>query len=358
MVVDVCENPYVLNVILFVEQIIKVIYYIIPLGLIVFMMIDFFKGIISQEDKGSREFVFSLKRIINLVALFLVPTFVSFFTQFLSDLEIFNGDYAACLKNTNNVTYYQEKYLALEKEEEDKRNEEQEKKLTEYEYYKKLNDKKKLNVVSSGNSNTNNTTNVSSVTVGQTYNLSDDQIRKLTAVCIGEQGAYKDGVATEASVMANIYEEQGSRYSSVYDFVYNSGWFSSQTTDNHALNRVTDELFNSVKDVLVNGQRTIPLYVNDHDCWFCANHKGKRCYNGNKGDICYLNNGGSNLSSKSEIKNRDNYTRDKTKIYTYYKQSNSGESTKYFIFYDWARPSTKGGDPFGYTEANYKRING
>ena len=354
MTVDVCENPYVLKILLFVLEIFKVVFYVIPIGLIVMLTLDFFKGVISGEDRVSGQFVFVVKRLINTVALFLVPTFISFFMQFLSDLDLFNGEYSSCLKNTSNVSFYTEKYQALEKQMEEERQKEISKKLSEYEYKTKLLNEKRNRILASSASDS------SSVFVGQRYNLSDSQIRNLTAVCIGEQGAYKDGVATEASVMANLYEESisnksGRDYSSVYDFVYNSGWFNSQTIDNHALNEVTDELFNAVKDVLVNGNRTLPLYVNEHDCWFCTTH---RCYNGNKGDVCYLNNGGSNLSSAAEIKNRDNYISGKTKVYTYYMRNNSDSDGKYFIFYGWARPSTKGGDPFGYTESNYKRIKG
>lgn len=353
MVVDVCENPFVLNILLFIYQVFKVVYYIIPIGLILFLTIDFVKGMINGEEQGSKQFVFSLKRIINVIGLFMVPTFVSFFMQFVGDLDFFKGDYAACLNNTSNVSYYTEKYEAMVKLEEEKQEASRQEQLKEYQYRKEMKKLKRKIIISGGN-NKNNGNISTAVTVGQTYNLTDTQIRNLTAVCIGEQGANKSGVAGEASLMANLFEENGKGYSSVYDYVYNSGWFSSKTTDNHALNEVTDELFGAVKDVFVNGNRTLPLYVNEHDCWFCADHKGKRCNNGNKGDICYINKDGSNLSSESDIKNRENYTRDKTKIYSYYGQSNS-EGNNYYIFYTFLSETS---DPFGYTEANYKRIKG
>ena len=337
MVVDVCENPYVLNILLFVEQIIKVVYYIIPLGLIVFMMIDFFKGVISQGDSGSKELIFSFKRIFNIVALFLVPTFVSIFMQFLGYLEIFDGDYAACLKNTSNVSYYSDKYVALELKEEEKKKAEQQKQLEEYEYNKELAKRKKLDVKN---------TSSSSVTIGQTYNLSDAQIRKLTAVCIGEQGAYKDGVASEASFMANKYElVYSNSFSNIYDWVTYGGknYYFATRSRTCCEGEVTDELINVVRDVLINGHRTIPLYIDSHDQF---------------SDISYINNGGSNISSGSSIRDRNNYIKDKTKIYTVHKLENSNPSEQYFIFYDWAKPTSKTGDPFGYTEFSYKKING
>ena len=354
MVVEVCENPFVLNILLFVSQIFKIVFYIIPIGLILFLTIDFFKGIINDEEKVSKQFIFSLKRIINVIGLFLVPTFVSFFMHFVSDLEFFSGDYAACLKNTSNVSYYTEKYEAMVKLEEEKIEALRQQQLEESQYRKELEKLKKIHVVG-GAVNKKNGDTSTSVTVGQSFNLTDTQVRNLTAVCIAEQGANKSGVAGEASLMANLYDGEGKDYSSVYDYVYNSEWFSSYSTNNHALNEVTDELFGAVKDVLVNGNRTLPLYINEHDCWFCAEHNGKRCNNGNKGDICYLSNGAQNLSSASDIKNRSNYVKDKTKVYTYYKQNESSASEKYFTFYTFLSDNS---DPFGYTEAYYKKIKG
>ena len=211
-----------------------------------------------------------------------------------------------------------------------------------------------------GKKNNDGNNNDSSSFVGQTFNLTDNQIRNLTAVCIAEQGATKAGVAGEASLMANVYEYVGSK-KTLYDWVYlspnNGGWFSTQSTDNHALKEVTNELFSAVKEVLVNGNRTLPLYVNEHDCWFCATHKDNNgnllyCNNGNKGDICYLNNGNGNMSSRAEITNRDNYTKNVTKIYSYYKRNDFGDDA-YYVFYTFLNKSS---DPFGYTMDYYRKI--
>ena len=73
---DVCENPYVLNVILFANEIIKIVYYCLPFALIVLITIDFVKGIINGEEANTKYFMFALKRCICAVGLFLVPSFV------------------------------------------------------------------------------------------------------------------------------------------------------------------------------------------------------------------------------------------------------------------------------------------
>lgn len=353
MVVEVCENPYVLNIILFVESIIKIMFYILPGGVTLMIIIDLFKAIIKGEDKANVNLKLSIKRLINVVGLFLVPTIVGFVMQFVNDLELFNGDYAACLKNTSSVKEYALRYDALAKEEEEKREANRQYLFTEEEYKEYL-ERKKGNYIPGGGNKNNNSDDRSSY-VGQTFNLTDSEIRNLTAVCICEQGATKAGVSGEASLMANVYEYVHSK-KSLFEWVHlhpsDGGWFSTQSTGGGCLKEVTNELFESVKDVLVNGNRTLPLYVNEHDCWFCQEHNGNRCKNGNKGDICYLNNGGGNLSSKSDITNRANYKKDITKIYSYYKRNDYGDDA-YYVFYTFLNSSS---DPFGYTMDYYKRI--
>ncbi len=360
MIVDACENPYVLGIILFIEEMFKVVYYLVPIGLILFVSIDFVKGIIHGEEKVSQHFNFSLKRVINTIGLFLVPTFIGFFMELVGDADLFKGDYATCLANTSNISEYKLKYDALVEEEENRLEELRQKQLEEMQYNNEVQRKR---AVAPDNTNNDPTDESRPVTVGQTFKLTDEQIEKIAALCISEQGANKAGVAGEASVMANIYEKSGKNYSGFYDFVMNSGWWGKQDRINKKVNErkkeLTPELISATKDVLINGNRTLPLYIDEHDCWFCANHykndKLVYCNNGNKGDICYLDNKGSKLSSKADISNRSNYKQDVTKVYTYYKQGESSESARYWVFYTFLTSSS---DPFGYTEYYYKKIKG
>lgn len=339
---DVCENPYVLNVILFANEIIKIVYYCLPFALIVLITIDFVKGIINGEEANTKYFMFALKRCICAVGLFLVPSFVDL-TMDIVGTSSFKGEYSSCLSNINNVAYYTEKYEALEKAKEEEKEAVIKAKVTEYQHKVSLM-KKKLNVKS---------VDRSSVTIGSSYNLSDSQIKDLAAVCISENGGL-DGVKGEASFMANLYELKGKeKYSSLYDYILYGGWFGSKDKVLNKINKrssqVTDEYFTAVKDALVNGNRTLPLYIDEHDCWDCNN---SRCNNGNRGDICKLEVNGKDTKSMSDIKNRSNYIKDSTKIYSKYKQK---DAISYYTFYTFL---TERSDPFGYTQGAYNKIKG
>ena len=79
-----------------------------------------------------------------------------------------------------------------------------------------------------------------------------------------------------------------------------------------------------MKDVLVNGNRTLPLYVDEHDCL---------------SDIKSISTG--------NVKDRSAYIQGKTVV------KNTYGSTWTF----WCFPDSNS-DPFGYTDAAYKAVNG
>ncbi|MCI9064008.1 MAG: hypothetical protein HFJ17_05350 [Clostridia bacterium] len=176
--------------------------------------------------------------------------------------------------------------------------------------------------------------------------MTDEQLKTLTAVCIREQGSDIEGVKFEASLMANLFElrkngEGGA--SGLYNYVNNGGWFGSPGFHDIQLSRVTDELKNAVKEVLIDGNRTLPPYVDEHDCWFCNSRN--TCGNGNLGDICYLEVDGTKYTDKISIKDKNNYITDKTVIHNVY-----GSVYTFYAF----PPS--GGDPFGYTANSKKKF--
>ena len=82
--------------------------------------------------------------------------------------------------------------------------------------------------------------------------------------------------------MANLFELQ-TKYTTVYDYVRNSGWFGKAGNDMD-YGYCTSTALAKVKDVLVNGNRTLPLWVNEHDCFsdlVYASNNGKTNKNGN-----------------------------------------------------------------------------
>ena len=160
-----------------------------------------------------------------------------------------------------------------------------------------------------------------------TYNLTKERLLQIARLCYQEQGTIA-GIKAEASLAANILETS-SKYKNkfgndIYSFMRESGWFSraSYFMDNGT---ATQEMVDAVKDVLVNCNRTLPQFVNEHDCF---------------SDILYVSNDGVNFDKRD----RTQYKRDVTKIVNRW----------YSVYYFWEFPAPNS-DPFGYTskEARY-----
>ncbi|MDO5157101.1 MAG: RICIN domain-containing protein [Eubacteriales bacterium] len=93
------------------------------------------------------------------------------------------------------------------------------------------------------------------------YSLSEAELRNIAALCQKEQSTAK-GAAAEASLMANIYELSGSRRT-FYDFVENCGWWSpAKEMDTLP---ASSQVISAVENVLRNGKRILPGYINEHD---------------------------------------------------------------------------------------------
>jgi len=168
---------------------------------------------------------------------------------------------------------------------------------------------------------------------GTKYNLTATQLKKLARLCDREQGSVA-GCAAEASLMANLYELVGKSYGSLYDYVRNGKWFSRAAywMDNGS---ATQKEIDAVRDVLVNGNRTVPLYIDEHDAYE---------------DIQYIKVNGKTYTykdNKAQVKNQSNYIKGKTII------RNNFKST--YTFYCF--PAV-GADPFGYTDNKRAPKNG
>ena len=161
------------------------------------------------------------------------------------------------------------------------------------------------------------------------YALTDDQLVKIARLCKQEQGTVV-GAKAEASLMANQLETSASRRNKygtgadgLYNWVRNGGWFAKAAhwMDN---GNVSDAILAGVKDVLVNGNRTLPQYVDEHDCL---------------SDIESISTG--------EVKDKSAYVQGKTVVKNVY-----GSTWTFWCFPD------SSSDPFGYTEAAYKAATG
>lgn len=162
------------------------------------------------------------------------------------------------------------------------------------------------------------------------YNLNESQVRQIARLCVQEQGGSEAGTKAEASLMANLLETNSSRQSKygsdgngLYNFVRNGGWFykAAHFMDNGS---ATETQAAWVRDVLVNGNRTLPQYIDEHDCF---------------SDIASISTG--------NIRTRSDYVKGKTII-----KNKMGSTYTFYCF------PTSTSDPFGYTDAAYKKVAG
>ena len=165
------------------------------------------------------------------------------------------------------------------------------------------------------------------------YELTDYQLKSIASLCQQEQGT-AEGAAAEASLMANHmdlrhnnarkYENNGT---GLYNYVRNGGWFAhaARFMDDHS--KLRGDVLEAVRKVLVEGKRTVPGYVNEHDCF---------------SDIASSTNDGAAIG----IRDRGAYIQNKTIIRNTY-----GSQYTFYCF------PTSTSDPFGYTsEAKRQEI--
>ena len=125
--------------------------------------------------------------------------------------------------------------------------------------------------------------------------------------------------------MANRFELFNKKYSNIYDYIKNCGWWAHSKSHMSGTPKVNASVVEAVRNVLVYGNRTLPLYIDEHDCF---------------SDISKAVNNGS----KIKVNNRASYVRDTTVIYNKY-----GSTYTFYTF------PTSSADPFGYTSSAYNK---
>ena len=159
---------------------------------------------------------------------------------------------------------------------------------------------------------------------GEQYPLSDDQLQKIADMCVSEQGTVS-GCAGEASLMLNQYElkhDPGTRSADdFFNYIYNSSWYA--TSRGRARYSADAEHLAAVASVIRGGGRTLPLYVNEHDCL-------SDLVSISTGDV---NNRADYIPGQTIITNRW------SSVYTFYCFPSGGLT----------------GDPFGYTADAYDK---
>lgn len=153
------------------------------------------------------------------------------------------------------------------------------------------------------------------------YNLTDTQIRHIAIICFREQGSNDAGVRACASQMCNYYEKyQKKKFKSVYECVFGSGWYWTKSKNDQWVKEhpnVPQSVINAVRDVICNGNRSLPEYVDEYDCL---------------SDIALIINDGVTYTrerNKAYVMNRANYHKGKTIIQNVYAESSYDRYTFY-----------------------------
>lgn len=157
--------------------------------------------------------------------------------------------------------------------------------------------------------------------------LTETQIKQIASLCQQEQGATK-GAAAEASLMANKFDVAGKKWGTggagLYNYIRNSGWWAHAPVFMDKQN-ARKEVVEAVRAVLVNGKRTLPKYIDEHDCI---------------SDISSATNKGQAINANT----RSEYKQYVTKLKNRYKAK--------YTFYCFP---TEGSDPFGYTSKKSRK---
>ena len=130
---------------------------------------------------------------------------------------------------------------------------------------------------------------------GTKYSLTDSQKKKLAAMIKSEYGSDLLGMKAVASHMANLYEYKkwnGNTSKSFYDYITTTTWYASGTRKSTSYN---SNSLQAVEDCIVNGNRILPLYIDEFD-WFpydLKNYKNESYYIPNETKVAniYVANG-------------------------------------------------------------------
>lgn len=109
VLLDACQNPMILRIIYFASLLLDIAFVLIPIGLIIMMMIDFSKVVISGDEKDIKNTKLIGKRVIYAVVVFCVPWIVSVLMDFLDGIGL-SVSYRTCITNakSGNFDYYDE----------------------------------------------------------------------------------------------------------------------------------------------------------------------------------------------------------------------------------------------------------
>lgn len=159
------------------------------------------------------------------------------------------------------------------------------------------------------------------------YVLTEKQIRGIANIVLHEQGTIA-GWYAEASQIANRTDIKGDSYATGENAVktVTSGWYA-KGKDRYKAGTNNATVIQIVKNVFCKGLRTLPRYINEHDCM---------------SDISTAKNGSTSVKSQKS----------KWKKHTTIIRNRMGST---YTFYSFPGGYKTGVDPFGYTSSSYRK---
>lgn len=183
LLLSICDNIAILKILYFIRTLLDLVLFIVPVGLIIFIMVDFMKNVMAgREDDMKKNLNIVIKRIIYCVVLYLVPTIVEFA---INGIGNFNIEYKSCF----NITL---------QEIEEKENEQAAKCTGEYEW----DDTLYMCIKKETHTNTGSTN--SSITINKNTSTNSSSISNNASSSSSNSGNYHTGVKNL------IYYNQGS----------------------------------------------------------------------------------------------------------------------------------------------------
>lgn len=116
----ICTNVVFLRILLYFKIALQVISIAVPIGLIVKLIMDFYKGMVAGSGESlSTIFKNSFNRIVAAIIVFLTPMLVNFIVSIIENTFSASLDYQSCLANVSNIEYYENLEREREKQAED-----------------------------------------------------------------------------------------------------------------------------------------------------------------------------------------------------------------------------------------------
>lgn len=105
---EICEEPAILNLILFIKAILELISVVIPITLIVMVSIDLVKIVFDASDKTIKSVSKGiLNKVIATVVIFFIPTIVNLILKNLNQMNV-NQTECWANANTETIAHYQQ----------------------------------------------------------------------------------------------------------------------------------------------------------------------------------------------------------------------------------------------------------